>query len=183
MTAVSRSSEVYNAVKFLRDVHRDVATLIESVDSDLDEKGWERTQKNRVSSGLSNDLSPDWWVIQFVARFYVPRGAATAASAIVFSVVFLPEAHDHAIAFCVGAKLAPAVPRENLWQGWRDARRFLQSLSTHQSGGQVDPDILRDGFIPGASFGVAAVSPLLELETMDIVRDRLLFPALEAFRP
>jgi hypothetical protein len=183
MTASSRSADVYNAVKFLRDVHRDVATLIESVDSDLDERGWERTERNRVSSDLTNALDPNWWIIQYVSRFYVPRGVANATSTILFSVVFLPEAHDYSIAFCVGAKLASPLPRENLWRGWKDARRFLKALNLQQSGEPVDPDILGDGLIPGAAYGVAAFSPLLELETMDKVRDRLLRPALDALRP
>lgn len=177
------SQTVAHAIRFLRDVHRDVAALIESLDQEAQARGWERTLRNRISDDLGNGLSPESWIIKSVWRLYVPKARLTAENpraALGFVICFEPEQHDHAVAVAVAAKLAGNLSADALWSAWKDARPLLRYLSEHPNGGALPADVLQDGFIAGASDGVAYVAPLMELESMDIVRSRLWDPAFAA---
>ncbi len=175
------SEAVWHAREFLQQAHRDIEALMRSVDADVDGRAWGSVHKNRISEDLSNALSSEWWTINYVMRIYVPRGEpGEVTSVVAFSVVLQPEGHKYSVAFSVGARLSPAVSREALWKQWRDARPLLRHLAENRSGGAVPIQVLRDGFSPSAASGVAFVAPLLELENMANVRERLLDPAFGA---
>jgi hypothetical protein len=172
---MNKSEAARQAMDFLRQIHRDVGDLVQAVDADADGRGWASIQKNRISTDLSNGLAPEAWVIRYVTRVYVPRQVSeTSSVAVAFMVAFQPEHHQEAIACSIGARLSPAVSRDGLWQGWKDARPLLKHLAANRRGGDVPADVLKAGFSPSAVAGVAFLSPLLELEDMDIVRKRLL---------
>lgn len=178
---MTKSEAARQAMDFLTQIHRDVGTLVQSVDADADRRGWVSVQKNRISTDLSNALTPETWAIKYVTRIYIPRSVTeTSSTAVAFVVALLPQHHRDAIAFSLAARLSPAVSRDGLWQDWNDTRPLLKHLADHPEGGNVPAAVMKEGFSPSAVAGVAFVSALLELEDMDVVRKRLLDRAFAA---
>jgi hypothetical protein len=180
------SEAVVQAMRFLRQVHRDVAAMLESVDADLTSRGWERAMRGqKISTDLSNGTSPDGWALNYATRTYSPKASPDAAGAgpkrvVAFMVSLHPDHHDQAIALTVGASVRTTLTGDALWYAWKDARPLLAYLREHPVGGPLPPKVLREGFLADAVEGSAFMTSLMELADMETVRKRLLEPALKA---
>lgn len=181
---MNESSAVVQAMGFLRQVHRDLASMVQSVDADLDQREWERTENGaRITSDLSNALSPEKWAIKNLWRTYMPKEANGTNPKAVFGfwICLEPSHHDYAIAVAVSASLKGSLPAAAIWGAWNNDLPLLKHLSAHPSGGPIPPAVVKDGFIEDAIAGAAFVAPLMEMVNMNAVRNRLIDPAFAAF--
>jgi hypothetical protein len=158
------------AVVFLEQFYRDVHSLVLSMDGAMLERGWQPTERKRISTELGNHLNSRHWVLNSLYRLYFPAGEEQPKRVIAVQIVFSPEDYDEPM-------ILVAAVRYEIWSGWYSSDQVLRFLA-----GSAEPrelsDELREGFIPGSEHAEAFVIPLCELTSADVLSQRLLDPAL-----
>src|SRR5258708_3679813 len=69
---ISLGQSLRKAFHFLQDIHRDIYTMLTTLETAMDDKGWSPTEKGKISNDLSNRLTTDEWQIRSLYRIYAP---------------------------------------------------------------------------------------------------------------
>jgi hypothetical protein len=172
----------HRAVKFLRELHKDVHTVITTLDDLMEESEWypSKDMGNRISDDLGNSLDNYYWVLENLTRIYVPDEARVkVVRAIIFSVAFAPAQFDESVCLIVVADFArPISIRQDFWNVWESWDRTLERLAGEQGSVVLTPQELADGFMPAASRGQAFIVPLTRLDSESALQQEVVKPAL-----
>jgi hypothetical protein len=174
---------ITRAVRFLRQVHADMHQMVLSLDSVMAESGWQPTGKKFVTSGLSNGMDVDAWVLTWLFRFYVPSGSATDFEDLAGFIIWCDppsgSVFEQPMVLATAARFPTPITNEAMWQQWKSTAPALQGL-----GAQPGPRSLTQkefsSFLPGAREVIGAAVPLCNLTGNDALRSLLVEPTLNA---
>jgi len=181
---ISLGQSVKQAVRFLQGIHRDVNSMIASLDDEMSQKDWHPTEQNRVTSDLSNGLNGNKWLIKSLYRIYSPHQEATSTQLIVAIQVEFdpPEPHyDEPVCLLFAACFPSPVEYTDIWSKWDHAgsERVLRHLAKKDKAQKLELKLLHDRFMPGATAGAALAVPLCNLTGVDSLRKNVVQPLLE----
>ncbi len=161
---------------FLKEVHRQVAALLRSLDGLFSNRGWTPTNRPNVTWGLGPALNPDRWLVDYLYRYYLPPGGARDRISGVFIYLELPEVGGYTSPVCFAFAVKFGQPLVNLDfdKSWEtdDVMRALNGVTTPRALTQEE----RDSFLPGTTAGEAFVIPLCEPTCEDDLQNRIVTP-------
>ncbi len=186
----SLGQSIVHAVKFLRQVHADIATMINELDEAMEKRGWMPTHKNRISEWLDNSLDPELWVQLWMLRLYAPSGKkAKATKRVLALVVHLlpPKTHDEVVCLIMAVRFPRPKAYSEIWHeldsgdGEPYGSDRLTEFLVGKVGTQSIPNkLLQKDLFPGAEIGVAFTVPLCSLTDVEALHNRVVTPLLEA---
>jgi hypothetical protein len=174
---------ITRAVRFLRQIHQDMYQLLTSLDSLMAESGWQPTGKKYVTSGLSNGMDLDAWVLTWLFRFYVPSGSPAEFEELAAFIIWCDpppgSTFDQPMVLATAARFPTPITNEAMWQQWKSTAPALQGLGT-QPGPRPLAQKEFSSFLPAAREVIGGAVPLCGLTGNDALRSLLVEPTLTA---
>jgi hypothetical protein len=168
------------ARKFLGEVHRQVAVLLESLDRQMDSKGWTPTNTN-VSWGIGPQLNWESWLVSYLYRFYFP--SLEKHDRVIGIIVYLelPEEGEYTEPVCLAflARFPEQQSHRTIYDAWENDEPLLGHLRGHTTLTRVDQHHYRR-FLPNASEFEGLVIPLCSLAGEGDLRTKIVEPLLAA---
>jgi hypothetical protein len=171
------------AVIFLRQFHKDIYSLIQAMDEAQLARGWQSYEPNRISAELGNGLNARSWLLGSLYRLYIPAKQEHPRQALAVYVALAPEDYEEAMVLMAAVRLPKGSERTGraLWDGWTASAPVLRFLAGAAQPGEWTPlskELYEKEFFPGAESVQAVTLPLCELTSTEVLRQRLLNPAL-----
>jgi len=177
---------VLEAVRLVRGIHKDVCTMITSLDAHMNEKGWYPTEKSRVTNELWHGLDRDVWLITAVYRIYKPHPDSAETQKVAAIVVDFdpPQGYAEPVCLLLAARFPKPRKCKNIWDEW-DAYANGQVLSFLSVSGKdgvqkLEKQRLNDRLLPGADAGSAFVVPLCDINGEVDLESKVVRPLLGA---
>ncbi len=185
MTQETVGQSAKHVVRFLRELHSDVAAMVRSLDGLFEKRGWipPPRYQNKIAEELSNGLSgSDGWVLSSLYRMYVPATEVeTIRQAVLLQVDFAPAAFDHAVVFVGVARFDAPVTADIIWNGWRSSEAVEAYLAGVQDAtGSLPRETWREDVAPRAAEMIGFVLPLDGLTDERLLGSSVVDPALRA---
>jgi hypothetical protein len=171
---------VTRAARFLWGFFNEVGQLVEELDAVMSERGWQPTEKGRVTYGLTNANYPDGWLADYVFRFFVPHPSSAAAFRTVFGVVVRfdpPGSYDQPVVLAVRAEYPLPTDWNTLFQNWEGSDIPIDGLAATPGPRPLTPGETKT-FLPSTSSVNGLVVPLCQLANADDLRTRVINPLL-----
>jgi hypothetical protein len=184
MTVSSVGQTVKCAIEVLRQFHRDLYTLVNALDQQMNDEGWYPTLGNKISTDLGNSLQARSWTLEELTRIYACQGQIERTSQVLaFSIVLAPTLADEPICLVVGARFStPVSCKDEIWDQWDNSDGVLAALPRDGTSKELERKLLDEDFLPRAQSARAFVIPLCSIVDAESVAEKLVAPALALLR-
>lgn len=183
MESESPGVNVTRAVRLLRLIHRDVATMLETIDKLMNDAGREPYDEHRVGDVANTLRQHQRWLTNGIYRAYVPKDNLEMTDEFIELYIEFepPSPWVEPVVILVAARFNPPFAPEAIWRKWgRDS--FMEVLGTMRDCRGTDFGAVAPltGFLPPGGTCTALVMPLCDLRDATSVSKSIVQPALAA---
>ena len=180
---MSIGSNAKQAILFLRTFYEDVQSLMVACEQILAEQKWAPPASSKIAE-LSNSLNHSHrWVLDSAFRSFIKTNGDGGCEAIVLLVLLNVKHFEDARVLGVRAHFAKAVTHEQIWNGWLNAERVLDYLTTKPSTMEIPEDAFKEGTLPEASRARGILVAVDSLNDENAARSLLIGPLLKPLDP
>jgi hypothetical protein len=169
---------ICDAFTFLRGVHKDVLSVVQTLDAIMAANEWYPTFENRISDDLSNgSYTSDKWLIRSIYRIYVNDQQHTEAAERVIAVHITfdpPESYGQPVCLCIYAKFPSPTSTREMWNRWSyvGSEKLLEHLGGADEFKAIPKHLFR-ALLPQAETGSAFAVNLCGLTSEPVVKQKL----------
>lgn len=182
MTTEKLGQSVKSAIRFVRQIHRDVIALIRSFDEEMGRQGWKPTEKTKVHEDSWKGLNADYWIVRDIFRIYVPQRAdADTKQAGVVQISLDPlDLYDEPVVLIAALQYPKATSFADLWNNWEleGSAKVLTKLVEAKGTIDLPAECFKAKFCSDASQGKAFVVPLCDLRSEQDLRQKVVAPLI-----
>lgn len=180
---MSVGSNAKQAILFLRTFYEDVQSLLVACEQILAEQKWTPPASSKIAE-LSNSLNHSHrWVLDSAFRSFIKTDQAGGCEAIVLLILLNVSHFEDARVLGVRAHFPKLVTHEQIWNGWLNAQRVLDYLTTAPPTMEIPEAAFKEGTLPDASRARGILVPVDSLIDENAARSLLIEPLLKQLDP
>jgi hypothetical protein len=174
---------ITDAMRFLRKIHQDIGELLTALDGVMAERGWQATEKSRISETLSNGSDSKRWVLDYLFRCYLQAGTRESVEQLVvfFILLDVPTSLDQPWMLGAVGRFDPPMTYDTINAQWDDTTKAVEALCTKPGPRMLLANEV-DTFLPAANDVFGTVVPLCSIGSAQSLVTQLVEPLLNSAR-